>query len=688
MKPVIKLKDDARKHELKEDWEKAIQVYLQVVRVGEQGEADLELPLYNRIGDLYVRLGRPADAVSFYAQAADRYAEAGLHNNAIALCNKALRYAPDNLAVIRKLGQFSASQGFLTDARRWFVEFAERASKQGQVDEALSALEDFANISDDADVREMLGRRFHQHGRQTEAVNELRRAYGMYLRGGEQERADAVRTLLLEIDPDVDLETIAEAPRPSQAHDPALEALPAYADAPTDVEPVESAPLEGFEATHIDEAAAATDMALAGLEPTAAEPEEPDEVDAGVGDLGVVDTTPVAEVDALEGFQATSFETAPEDLVAGGDEADLGFELPALDEADADFELPLLGDEEDEDVAFELPTLDEADEADEVDLPLLEEDGAVELAAEPPAEVRLEEPEEDVLAPAREAVAAGDVAAGTVALGVLQGRLTGRAGFGEAAELAARLLERAPDEVRLHQLRVEFIEQAEDTAMRLRAYLDLAAALERTHAPNKAHAMYQHVLDIDPGNTTALAALGMVVEAQQPATDYVDLASLLDVEEQSGDTRYFVEEKEPTGDEDRDFAELLTQFKAKVSEHVSAEDAGAHYDLGLAFKEMGLVDEAIAEFQVALRAGDERLKIYEELGQCFMMKEQYNVATKVFGRALRMPHEDDLELIGVYYHMGRAFEELGQPADARDAYERVLTLDINFQDVSRRLSRL
>jgi tetratricopeptide (TPR) repeat protein len=200
--------------------------------------------------------------------------------------------------------------------------------------------------------------------------------------------------------------------------------------------------------------------------------------------------------------------------------------------------------------------------------------------------------------------------------------------------------------------------------------------------------MYQHVLDIDPGNTTALAALGMVVEAQQPATDYVDLASLLDVEEQSGDTRYFVEEKEPTGDEDRDFAELLTQFKAKVSEHVSAEDAGAHYDLGLAFKEMGLVDEAIAEFQVALRAGDERLKIYEELGQCFMMKEQYNVATKVFGRALRMPHEDDLELIGVYYHMGRAFEELGQPADARDAYERVLTLDINFQDVSRRLSRL
>ena len=201
--------------------------------------------------------------------------------------------------------------------------------------------------------------------------------------------------------------------------------------------------------------------------------------------------------------------------------------------------------------------------------------------------------------------------------------------------------------------------------------------------------MYQHVLDLDPDNATARAALGQVAESSAAAqSEYVDLASLIDADQPSGDTRYFVEETEPTGDEDHDFAELLAQFKAKVSEHVSVEDAGAHYDLGLAFKEMGLVDEAIAEFQVALRAGDERLKIYEELGQCFMMKEQYNVATKVFGRALQMPYEDELELIGVYYHLGRSLEELGRPADARDAYERVMTLDINFQDVSKRLARL
>ena len=102
MKAIAKLKDDARKHEQKEEWEKAIQAYLQVLKLGEQGDgAELDLPLYNRVGDLYVRLGRPTEAVIYYEQAADRYAEAGLYNNAIALCNKALRYDNARLELLR-----------------------------------------------------------------------------------------------------------------------------------------------------------------------------------------------------------------------------------------------------------------------------------------------------------------------------------------------------------------------------------------------------------------------------------------------------------------------------------------------------------------------------------------------------------------------------------------------------------
>ena len=87
MKSISKLKDEARRHEQREEWEKAIQAYLQVLRTADEGETEVELPLYNRVGDLFVRLGKPQEAVRHYEQAADRYAEAGLYNNAIALCN-------------------------------------------------------------------------------------------------------------------------------------------------------------------------------------------------------------------------------------------------------------------------------------------------------------------------------------------------------------------------------------------------------------------------------------------------------------------------------------------------------------------------------------------------------------------------------------------------------------------------
>jgi tetratricopeptide (TPR) repeat protein len=102
---------------------------------------------------------------------------------------------------------------------------------------------------------------------------------------------------------------------------------------------------------------------------------------------------------------------------------------------------------------------------------------------------------------------------------------------------------------------------------------------------------------------------------------------------------------------------------------------------------MGLLDEAIGEFQIAFRAERMRLKICEELGDCFLQKGQYSIAEKVLLRALQLKRGDDLELLGIYYHLGRTYEELGRFDEARDAFERVLALDINFQDVPQRLSR-
>src|SRR5688572_1472090 len=202
MKGVAKLKDEARKYEQKEEWEKAVDAYLQVLKSAEGGDNEADLPLYNRIGDLMVRLGKSADAVTYYEQAADQYAEAGLYNNAIALCNKALRYVPNRLELIRKLGQFSAAQGFLTDARRWYLEYAERQLKAGQLDDAFKSLEDFATVHEDAEIRELLGRQLKAHHRIDGAVAALKRAHSLRTQAGELDDAERLKAEILAFAPD------------------------------------------------------------------------------------------------------------------------------------------------------------------------------------------------------------------------------------------------------------------------------------------------------------------------------------------------------------------------------------------------------------------------------------------------------------------------------------------------------
>jgi tetratricopeptide (TPR) repeat protein len=153
------------------------------------------------------------------------------------------------------------------------------------------------------------------------------------------------------------------------------------------------------------------------------------------------------------------------------------------------------------------------------------------------------------------------------------------------------------------------------------------------------------------------------------------------------DTRMVVEEHEPTGDEAADFADMLRKFKQGIAENVDAEDYQSHYDLAIAYKEMGLLDEAIGEFQKALGSPVNRLPTYEALGQCFLDKGQYKLASSILNRALSETASEE-QLVGVLYLLGRAEEAQGLVNDAMTHYQRVLVLDIQFRDIADRLSEL
>ncbi len=130
---VEKLKITALKHEKREDWRKAIDLYLKVIESFESGATIAQdLSVYNRVGDLYMKVKNTTSAVQSYERAVDLYAEQGMTNQAIALCGKVLRVNPGRVQTYLKLARLHAEKNVVVDARKNLLEYLERMNALGE----------------------------------------------------------------------------------------------------------------------------------------------------------------------------------------------------------------------------------------------------------------------------------------------------------------------------------------------------------------------------------------------------------------------------------------------------------------------------------------------------------------------------------------------------------------------------
>lgn len=180
---------------------------------------------------------------------------------------------------------------------------------------------------------------------------------------------------------------------------------------------------------------------------------------------------------------------------------------------------------------------------------------------------------------------------------------------------------------------------------------------------------------------------GTIPPAAGRGSEFVNLADLLGEDEEK-DTRMTVGEPVRSGDEDADLQRILREFRAGIEQTIPHEDAETHYDLGIAFREMGLLDDAIAEFQIALRSPTRRLEATEALGGCFVSKGDPAIARTVLLQGIAGQGASDDALRGVLYLLGRAEESLGARDEAVRYYQRVYAVDIRFRDVAARLQTL
>lgn len=188
--------------------------------------------------------------------------------------------------------------------------------------------------------------------------------------------------------------------------------------------------------------------------------------------------------------------------------------------------------------------------------------------------------------------------------------------------------------------------------------------------------------------------MGEPTQVEEDASDlfvdeeeaYVDLAAELEEEMAAEDA--IVEKAAGPGEGEVSLEDVFREFQKGVSEQLSEEDADTHFNLGIAYKEMGLLAEAIREFQVAAKDSSFLIECCSMIGACYIDQGLWDQAAEWYQRALDTPNLETSTLLALQYELAGCLEGSGDVDAAMRSFEAISEADPSFRDVSSRLSHL
>jgi tetratricopeptide (TPR) repeat protein len=140
------------------------------------------------------------------------------------------------------------------------------------------------------------------------------------------------------------------------------------------------------------------------------------------------------------------------------------------------------------------------------------------------------------------------------------------------------------------------------------------------------------------------------------------------------------------------FGELKQELEGETAS--TDGDPETHYNLGVAFREMGLLDEAIGEFQKVCQAAEhgqafgQIMQTYTWLAQCFIDKGVPEAAVRWYQKALQLPGLDAETKTALHYELASSLESAGNNSAALSNFLEVYGSNIDYRDVGERIKAL
>ncbi len=669
--------------------EKAIEIKRRAQRCVQNGDLDGALREYEKLvetpesdpynfvllADLLYKKGDQPHAAERYLNAVSAYEKAGLYKNAIAVCKKMMRLTLTQTQVLRHLAELHALDCLSSEASIYFSQYAEHMVRANNPTEAAAALRKaFDNGQENVKLLEQMAEVLLLEGDQAKAAVAMREAAGHWHTRGQQ--ADARRCVerANRMDPATSTPLSAPGPDPAEAM-PRL-VLPANPPGPPGAPPVANPPAAAAAPASIEPPrppALPIEPRAAALEPTAPEPVPADPPSPFAG-------APPAPASGL-------FERAPRFVAPRPPENAEPTPPPVPEDADGEEAAPEAG-------VYEIAAEEDTSYEQALDV-------AATAASRPPASVFPPDPGgpspstiatrqdlmldgvtlvEHLLQRAQDEFRAGDRDKASRAL--VEAAITyeslGR--LDSAATIFRSLGRGAHSPLEVMRLWLANCEKRNDRTEGSQVACELGDRALNEGQEAQARTWFEHAAAIDPTNETARrriqrmnGAASKSMSAPTAGAAPPPEAGRVEVALGRGQAVTF------------DLGGLLEEFQRGVESQLDGDTQG-HYDLGMAYREMGLQDQAVEAFRIALR--DPRLagRAHEMIGRCHADTGAHDAAVYEFTEALRQgpldgPGEAELRL-----QLGISLAALGDWTSAVQQLEIADKRSPGRSDVAERLA--
>jgi tetratricopeptide (TPR) repeat protein len=686
-----KIESLAKKHIKRGKINDAIAEYRKLLSGDEQ-----DISIRAIIGDLFAKSGQKDKAVEEFHRIADFYEEKGLFSKAIAILKKANRLDPDNIKFAGKLADLYQDQGFASEAKSEYLKFAESLKKENKTKEAIQIYRKLLDmIPQDMDIRIDLAELYKKEGQIEQATTELNNVAEHKIKKDDLEAAQKIlsdawklnednpRTLINMIEifkqnnkKKEALELINKILKKDEGNIEALNLLgnlyldeKKYKEAEEVYSRIISLKPNEVEATinlgRIFIQKGKLDEAYEVYEPLVDTLIRKGKEDKAVGLLGLILAGKKAHIPSLEKLaslfrnkaQKENLEIVNQVILEEYKKLDLKEKmLTVLRELVDTFP-------EDEGYYHEYIKLrkgfGEGDDA----------------SSEEKADLSISEVKELV-----------NATLAKVDLYLEQGLIR------NAKRILEDLRLRFPNETNIN----EKIEEIKELSSKIRRD-EIAERIGRVSQKESqivdkipdtskvGEVQEDKITSADVFAETDIIPMGSYESGER---EYFDLSTIIDEEAEAINSIINYQIRGDTTIVEKALSDIVSDFRNALEEKVDKENYESHYNLGIAFLEQELFDEAIEECKLSARSKELEVDSYSVISFCYNKKKDFKEALDWIEKAMKLAEKDSSQSLALKYEQGSLYEAMNKGQKALKAFQEVKKLNAEYRDVKIKIKAL